>query len=160
MPLVSFPQVRFAAAGDQRLDGLEQLRLTRIHVPGKLEAGGEIALPAQAGEHLTRVLRLAAGAHFVLFNGDGGEYAAEIASTGKPVRARVLRHEPIERESPLHVTLLPRFHRLPGTCRHRRWMSCWHVHNSIAACCGSQCGGRPARASRRVQTSREPAMPR
>jgi 16S rRNA (uracil1498-N3)-methyltransferase len=82
------------------------MRLTRIHVPGKIDAGGEITLPAQAGEHLTRVLRLPAGAPFVMFNGDGGEYAAEIASTGKPVRARVLRHEPVERESPLPVTLL------------------------------------------------------
>jgi 16S rRNA (uracil1498-N3)-methyltransferase len=82
------------------------MRLTRIHVPGPLAAGGEITLPAQAGEHLTRVLRLAAGAPFVMFDGRGGEYAGEIASTGKQVRARVLAHDPIERESPLDLTLL------------------------------------------------------
>lgn len=52
------------------------------------------------------MLRLAAGAPFTLFDGHGGEYAAEIASTGKQVRARVLRHDPIERESPLDLTLL------------------------------------------------------
>jgi len=82
------------------------MRLTRIHVPGPLTAGGEVTLPVQAGEHLTRVLRLAAGAPFVMFDGSGGEYAAEIASTGKQVRARVLRHDPVERESPLDITLL------------------------------------------------------
>jgi 16S rRNA (uracil1498-N3)-methyltransferase len=82
------------------------MRLTRIHVPGRLDAGGEITLPSQAGEHLTRVLRLAAGAPFIMFDGHGGEYAGEIAATGRQVRARVLRHDPIERESPLELTLL------------------------------------------------------
>jgi 16S rRNA (uracil1498-N3)-methyltransferase len=82
------------------------MRLTRIHVPGPLATGAEIMLPAQAGEHLTRVLRLATGASFVMFDGRGGEYAGEIASTGKQVRARVLGHDPIERESPLDLTLL------------------------------------------------------
>jgi len=82
------------------------MRLTRIYVPEPLKAGSEITLPAQAGEHLARVLRLEAGARIVMFDGNGGEYAGEIASTGKLVRARVLRHDPIERESPLDITLL------------------------------------------------------
>jgi 16S rRNA (uracil1498-N3)-methyltransferase len=83
------------------------MRLTRIHVPGELAAGSEIVLPAQAGEHLTRVLRLKAGAPFTVFNGLGGEFSAELGSrSGKRILARLLRHEPIERESPLHVTLL------------------------------------------------------
>lgn len=82
------------------------MRLTRIHVPGPLDAGGKITLPPQAGEHLTRVLRLAVGAPFIMFDGRGGEYAGEISSTGKQVRAQVLRHDPVERESPLDLTLL------------------------------------------------------
>ena len=83
------------------------MRLTRIHVPGALAAGDEIVLPAQAGEHLTRVLRLDAGAPFTLFNGEGGEYAATLAPVnGKKVIARVLRHDAVERESSLDVTLL------------------------------------------------------
>jgi 16S rRNA (uracil1498-N3)-methyltransferase len=82
------------------------MRLTRIHVTGPLAVGSEIVLPAQAGEHLTRVLRLSPGAPFVMFDGRGGEYAAELAAGGKPVRARVLRHDPVERESPLDITLL------------------------------------------------------
>jgi len=82
------------------------MRLTRIHVPGALSEGDEIELPAQAGEHLTRVLRLEPGAALTLFNSAGGEYSATLSpSAGKKVRARVHKHERVERESPLHVTL-------------------------------------------------------
>jgi 16S rRNA (uracil1498-N3)-methyltransferase len=70
-------------------------------------AGGEITLPQQAGEHLTRVLRLEPGAAFTVFDGLGGEYAAELGDrNGKLFRARVVRHIPVERESPVHITLL------------------------------------------------------
>jgi len=83
------------------------MRVTRIHVPGPLVENSEITLPAQAGEHLTRVLRLEPGAAFTLFDGRGGEYAAELAPrAGKQVRARVLAHAAVERESPLDITLL------------------------------------------------------
>jgi 16S rRNA (uracil1498-N3)-methyltransferase len=82
------------------------MRLTRIHVPGPLASGGEITLPAQAGEHLVRVLRLSTGAPLILFDGSGGEFAATISTAGKQVRARVLQHHAVERESPLDVTLL------------------------------------------------------
>jgi 16S rRNA (uracil1498-N3)-methyltransferase len=82
------------------------MRLTRIHVAAPLVAGGEVVLSAQAGEHLTRVLRLETGAAFTLFNGAGGEYSATIAGTGKKVTALVRDHLAVERESPLQVTLL------------------------------------------------------
>ena len=83
------------------------MRLTRIHVPDTLVPGTEIVLPAQAGEHLTRVLRLPPGAPFTLFNGAGGEFSAALkASAGKRVLAHVLAHTAVERESPLQVTLL------------------------------------------------------
>jgi len=83
------------------------MRLTRIHVPDALVPGTEIVLPAQAGEHLTRVLRLPPGAPFTLFNGAGGEFAAALKeSAGKRVSAHVLAHAAVERESPLQVTLL------------------------------------------------------
>ncbi len=83
------------------------MRLTRIYTPAPLAPGSEILLPAQAGEHLTRVLRLEPGAAFTLFNGLGGEYSATlVAGNGKQVMARVLDHLPAERESPLEVTLL------------------------------------------------------
>jgi 16S rRNA (uracil1498-N3)-methyltransferase len=82
------------------------MRVTRVHVPGPLAAGGEIVLPRQPAEHLTRVLRLDAGARFTMFDGQGGEFAAELSLVGKEVRARLLRHDPVERESPLRITLL------------------------------------------------------
>jgi 16S rRNA (uracil1498-N3)-methyltransferase len=84
------------------------MRLTRIHVPGPLAAGREITLPAQAAEHLARVLRLESGAPFVVFDGLGGEFAATLgARSGKQLRARVLHAVPfVERESPLDLTLV------------------------------------------------------
>jgi 16S rRNA (uracil1498-N3)-methyltransferase len=83
------------------------MRLTRIHVPGPLTEGAQIILPAQAGEHLTRVLRLPPGAPFTLFNGAGGEFSAALkAPAGKNVVAQVLAHNRVERESPLQITLL------------------------------------------------------
>ncbi len=82
------------------------MRVTRIHVAGPLAPGREIILPEQAGQHLVRVLRLEVGASFVIFDGSGGEFTAEIAAAGKQVRARVLSHDAVERESPLDITLL------------------------------------------------------
>ncbi len=83
------------------------MRIPRIHVPHPLRPGIEIELPLQAGEHLARVLRLDSGHPLRLFNGDGHEYAAELASLAKrSVTARVLEAEPpVDRESPLRITL-------------------------------------------------------
>jgi 16S rRNA (uracil1498-N3)-methyltransferase len=83
------------------------MRLTRIYVPEALATGADITLPAQAGEHLIRVLRLPPGAPFTLFNGAGGEFSAALKETaGKRVSAQVLSHAAVERESPLQITLL------------------------------------------------------
>jgi len=82
------------------------VRLTRIFVPGPLTVGTQTELPAQAGAHLTRVLRLETGAPLTLFNGAGGEYAATLLTSGKQTLARVTAHDVVERESPLQVTLL------------------------------------------------------
>jgi 16S rRNA (uracil1498-N3)-methyltransferase len=83
------------------------MRLTRIYVPDPLTGGADIVLPAQAAEHLTRVLRLEPGAALTLFNGTGGEYSATLGATsGKKTQVRVLRHDAVERESPLDITLL------------------------------------------------------
>jgi 16S rRNA (uracil1498-N3)-methyltransferase len=83
------------------------MRVTRIYVPGPLTPGEQVLLPAQAGEHLTRVLRLEPGAALTLFNGAGGEYSASLGlREGKKVMARVLVLSPVDRESPLEITLL------------------------------------------------------
>lgn len=83
------------------------MRIPRIYVPHALRPGLDVELPVQAGEHIARVLRLDRGHPLRLFNGEGGEFAGEIASLAKrAVKARVL--EPMaapDRESPLHITL-------------------------------------------------------
>lgn len=82
------------------------MRTIRIHVDQPLASGAELALPAQAGEHVARVLRLVAGDPLVLFNGDGADYAATIRSAGKrEVLVQVLERQPVQRESPLRLTL-------------------------------------------------------
>ena len=83
------------------------MRVPRIYVPQALRPGREVELPVQAGEHIARVLRLERGHPLRLFNGDGGEYAGELASLAKrSVTARVLEAaEATERESPLRITL-------------------------------------------------------
>jgi 16S rRNA (uracil1498-N3)-methyltransferase len=79
----------------------------RIFVPAALVAGSLITLPAQAAVHVSRVLRLRAGAALTLFDGRGGEYAAELAEgDGRSVQVRVGAHAALERESPLATTLL------------------------------------------------------
>ena len=82
------------------------MRLTRIFVEQPLVSGKGVGIPEQAGLHLTRVLRLDAGAPVILFDGSGGEYAATLERDGKKVWARVGAFTAGERESPLDITLL------------------------------------------------------
>ncbi|HWL62932.1 MAG TPA: 16S rRNA (uracil(1498)-N(3))-methyltransferase [Steroidobacteraceae bacterium] len=83
------------------------MRVTRIHAPASLAAGGLLELPAQQGRHLAKVLRLAEGAPVTLFNGEGGEFDAVIEAIRRDtVTVRVGAHHAIERESPLQITLL------------------------------------------------------
>lgn len=83
------------------------MRTPRICVFEELRVGAEIFLPAQAGEHVARVLRLDRGHPLVLFNGNGREYRAEICELAKrSVSARILEEQPAtDRESPLKLTL-------------------------------------------------------
>jgi 16S rRNA (uracil1498-N3)-methyltransferase len=82
------------------------MRVTRVFVDQKLVPGKGVALPEQAGLHLTRVLRLEAGAPVTLFDGTGGEYAGTLERDGKKFWARVGAHDAVECESPLDITLL------------------------------------------------------
>ena len=82
------------------------MRLTRVFVEDKLVSGKGVGIPEQSGLHLTRVLRLDAGAPLTLFDGTGGEYAATLERDGKKVWARVGAFTAGERESPLDITLL------------------------------------------------------
>jgi 16S rRNA (uracil1498-N3)-methyltransferase len=78
----------------------------RFHVPPVLASGAEVDLPAAAGHHAARVLRLAAGAVVTVFDGTGGEYAGRIVRVdGARVRVAVGMHRAVECEAPVHVTL-------------------------------------------------------
>lgn len=83
------------------------MRVTRCHVDLPLPVGSRIVLPESAASHLVRVLRLREGDGCVLFNGDGNDCAARIASAGKrEVVVEILSVDPVNNESPLHITLL------------------------------------------------------
>lgn len=82
------------------------MRVTRIFVEQKLVSGKGVGLPEQAGLHLTRVLRLDPGAEITLFDGSGGEYQGTLERDGKKWWAKVGTHDPVERESPLSITLI------------------------------------------------------
>lgn len=82
------------------------MRIPRIHVDQALPPGSEVRLPVQAGEHVARVLRLASGHPLILFNGDGCEYEATLASLAKhAVTAIVGAVHEADRETPLQLTL-------------------------------------------------------
>lgn len=71
-----------------------------------LAAGAEVALPKEAAHHAVRVLRLVAGDVVTLFDGNGGEYLAQLCRTGHTVVARIEAHRAIERESSLSIVLI------------------------------------------------------
>ncbi len=77
----------------------------RIHVDVPLVAGTELTLPAAASRHV-QVLRLQPGDAITLFDGQGGQWQAEVLAMGrKDVTARLLAHQPLERELHTPVTL-------------------------------------------------------
>jgi 16S rRNA (uracil1498-N3)-methyltransferase len=83
------------------------MRIPRIHVDHDLRPGREVLLPDQAGEHVARVLRLERGAPLILFNGDGYEFDASLASLAKhAVTAEIGGKRTVDRESVLPLTLV------------------------------------------------------
>jgi 16S rRNA (uracil1498-N3)-methyltransferase len=78
----------------------------RLYVPAELQPGSACALPAAQAHHAARVLRLKAGDAVILFNGDGGEYAAIITRASRDgVVVEVAARREADREAPLAVTL-------------------------------------------------------
>jgi len=82
------------------------MRLTRVHVAGPLASGRRVRLQGNAASHVTRVLRLRAGAALIVFDGSGGEYEGRIdEARGGEVLVAVGARADAERESPLPLTL-------------------------------------------------------
>ena len=83
------------------------MRLTRVFVGVPLATGQAVPLPEAAAGHLLRVLRLQAGDACVLFNGDGNDYDARIASIGKrDATVEITAVRRLENEPLLRITLL------------------------------------------------------
>lgn len=83
------------------------MRKTRIYLDSKLREGNSIRLEGEQARYLSKVLRLDAGADFIVFNGQGGEYRARVEGmAGDAVQARVGAFIDAERESPLNITLV------------------------------------------------------
>lgn len=81
--------------------------MTRVYVPTPLESGAQVPLERGASDHLLRVLRLAPGAPLVVFDGRGGEFRASLERIERHTAVVAVReHVPIERESPVAITLL------------------------------------------------------
>lgn|SRR5690625_2893748 len=82
------------------------MRITRIFTAQPLQTDAVVELGRDAARHLVTVLRLQVGHPLTLFNGEGGEFAAEIVAAGsKSVTVQVLAHDAVERESPLLTRL-------------------------------------------------------
>ncbi|HEX4798401.1 MAG TPA: 16S rRNA (uracil(1498)-N(3))-methyltransferase [Burkholderiales bacterium] len=77
----------------------------RFFAPIKLSPGVEIKLPERAARHCA-VLRLRCGDAVTVFNGEGGEFAAELTRVSRDdARAGVISRRTVERESPLAIAL-------------------------------------------------------
>jgi 16S rRNA (uracil1498-N3)-methyltransferase len=83
------------------------MRLTRVFVDQPLTPGMRVTLPESAATHLVRVLRLREGEACVLFNGDGHDYDAVIATVTKRGADVVIEGaRAVDNESPLRLVLL------------------------------------------------------
>jgi 16S rRNA (uracil1498-N3)-methyltransferase len=80
--------------------------MPRFYTPQVLSPEMETALDAASARHV-QVLRMQPGDALTLFNGQGGEYAAEVCQMGRSeVRVRVGAHDPLERETARAVHLV------------------------------------------------------
>ena len=82
------------------------MRLSRFYVEEDLSAGQIYALGTDLTHYLRNVLRVKSGDKIMLFNGQGGEYLAQIeAVSKKEVSAIVIQFEDSNHESELHLCL-------------------------------------------------------
>ena len=79
----------------------------RFFLDQPLRPGSTCVLPEDSAHHALHVLRVRTGDAVALFNGRGGEYPSRVAAIERlKVMVDILSHDPVERESPLHVRLV------------------------------------------------------
>ena len=80
--------------------------MARFYCATPLATGQTIDLPATAARHV-QVLRMQPGHTLTLFNGEGGEFEAEVTHMGRSdVQVRVCAHSAVEREALRAVQLV------------------------------------------------------
>jgi 16S rRNA (uracil1498-N3)-methyltransferase len=78
-----------------------------VYVGATLIPGSLVELPPDTASHLAKVLRARSGDELILFNGDGREFNGAIeAVRGARVSASIGDSRPVDRESPLSITLV------------------------------------------------------
>jgi 16S rRNA (uracil1498-N3)-methyltransferase len=82
------------------------MRIPRVFVPLPFSLGAAINLPETQAHYLTRVLRMETGRPLIVFNGEGGSYAAQIIQANKNACAIKLGEYTQENfQSPLNCSL-------------------------------------------------------
>jgi len=81
------------------------MKAPRFYIEEELVTGSSLQLTDDISRHI-KALRLSVGDQIVLFDGQGGEFDAEVTETSRrSTTVYLLAHQPIERESPLTVHL-------------------------------------------------------
>lgn len=82
------------------------MREVRIYQPGDYQAGQDITLSDEAGQHVGVVLRMLPGQLVTLLSGDNREWQGEITTAHKKrVSVKLLYDNVVDRESPLRLHL-------------------------------------------------------
>lgn len=78
------------------------MRVSRFYLPQALSPHTSLQLDSDSAHYLGTVLRLKQGAKLIVFNGEGGEYAARLEETSKAgFSVKLGEFNPREAESPL-----------------------------------------------------------
>ncbi len=82
------------------------MRIPRVFHPQPCSVGTNVILDGQSAHYLIKVLRMSAGRELILFDGNGAEYDAVIASITKSTATlNITSEKKVTRQSPLHVHL-------------------------------------------------------
>lgn len=80
--------------------------MNRFYAPLSLHVAQSIQLPENVFHHWTRVLRAKIGEQAILFNGQGGEYTAELIEINKKnAIVNIINYQPINRKLAFDVTI-------------------------------------------------------